>query len=401
MIEINECLDQSEKHCVYRALLHNQEVSLWMWNTPRSLQALRTLMDTTSAFSCFPTFRQIVEIQGQLALVGSAIRGAPLTAFTSSLSPKTLYDIAGKVFKISQQTKAAIHYTSAIWLQEDGSILVLPSDTEADSKDVVLIMGLWLLGHLSDQNIGQVYTFAQQNRVTDYTRYLEFCLRSVKPGLPNTQWNQNAAQSLLHMTAFHVPNRWPVEEAIRILSAYKSQAIGQDLETFCQRHQRHFTEFQARPGALTGEVHPHQEYQSSKPPTPNIFIESKKDVLSVAILTLIMLHLGTYLTLELYTLLPEQSQTSTEECCSLTVEHSGVKSIRIQNTTTELHILRSQRFTEHQPEPSQYTLEVQTIQREKVRANIEINTNSHLECNEDSNKTGILCELNNRRIEWE
>lgn len=399
MIEIQECLDQSEDHSVYRILLHNQEATLWTWTIPPSHETLEHLVQQSQLEEGIPTFRHIIELQGQLALIGPSIRGSAITAFNSSLAPKTLYDIAVQTLSISKRTGLSLHHTSAIWLQENGALQILPSHTTSDPQHLVLMIGLWLLGHLSDQDTSQIYTFAQQNRISDYNRYLEFCLRSVKPGLPNAQWNQNAIQSLQHMTKLDPRKRWPQEEAIRILTAYREQAIGQDVRTFCQQQQRKIRDYKAHPGTRTGEVHPFTP--SETPVTSSRFqptITSTQTVALVAASTLFLLHALTFVGTTF--LSNPTKDDSSESCCTLNVQHSGLKSIKILGDTP-IQLSRSQRDSTHQIEPKEYTLVVETLQRKHLRTIVTIQKDSHLECSQTPPEEDVTCALNNRSLEWE
>lgn len=371
-----------------------------MWTDPPSCQALNHLVQHSQHVQTLPIFRHIVEIQDQPALIGPPIKGSALTVFNSSLAPKTLYDIAVQTLSICKETNLSLHHTSSIWLQEDGALTILPSHLTPDPQRLVLMIGLWLLEHLSDQDTSQIYTFAQQNRTSDYNRYLEFCLRSVKPGLPNSQWNQNAIQSLQHMTKLDPTQRWPLDEAIRILSAYREQAIGQDLHRFCQQQQRKIRSYKAHPGSRTGEVHPFTPVeQPNKPNIPRVPVHSFQKVIIVAASTLFSLHL---LTLVGTTFLPNATTDATlDSCCSLTVQHSGLKSIKVLGDDTIIKLSRSQRDSTHQTEPNEYTLEVETLQRKRLRTQISIQKNSHLECAQTPPEEIVTCALNNRSLEWE
>ena len=399
MIEIKECLDQSEDHSVYRVLLHNQEATLWNWTTPPSYENLTHLTQQSQLVEPLPTFRHIVEIQGQSALLGSAITGSPITVFNSSLAQKTLYDVAVQTLSICKETNLSLHHMSAIWVQEDGSLHILPSHLTPDPQRLVLMIGLWLLGHLSDQDISQLYTFAQQNRTKDYNRYLEFCLRSVKPGLPNAQWNQNAIQSLQHMTKLDPRQRWPLDEALRILTAYREQAIGQDLRRFSQQQRRKIRNYKAHPGSKTGEIHPFTIFEASNiPPPSRLPIHSAHQIAIVAATTLFALHV---LTFAGTTFLSNPTDDSSDTCCTLTVQHSGLKSIKILGDDTLIKLSRSQRNSTHQAEPKEYAIEVETLQRKRLRTNVTINKNSHLECSQTTTEESVTCALNNRSLTWE
>ena len=91
--------------------------------------------------------------------------------------------------------------------------------------------------YLSDQGISQLYILHSKTEQRITIDILEFCLRSVKPYLPNAQWNQNAIQSLQHMTKLD-QRVGSLDEALRILTAYREQAIGQDLRRFSQQQRR-------------------------------------------------------------------------------------------------------------------------------------------------------------------
>ena len=403
-LEILDCVVEDNDSTVYRALYNGKPRHVRIWKSIPADVTLQRLQYVQSTKDEFPQPYQLINIQEQCGLLMQSMNGVSITTLQSSLSPKMVYEIFAHICKALHHSHTAVSSADGIFLSPQGNIFIYTPylESELPSIDSVWLLGWWALQKLSPTDDLSAYTLIQGNE-REYTAHLKQTLRNLESGLPNQQWIASVVQSFEHICAFDSRSRWTAETTSRMMSAYAEQAIGLDIGQFCSQHRRLFEGVQYPKGALSGQVHPCTEWNPSKnSDTISTSIQNtwriaqyRKQFLLTAACVFFGLHSITATGMWLRSTPPP---APTEELIQLSIEHTGIRKLTLENGLTDgtkITLSRSKRNTSLQVPTGKYKLTIKHMNALKS-AFIQLDSDTQIACEHKSNV--VECSQNNRSI---
>ncbi len=400
VIEIKESLYQSDQQSVYRVLVNHDAHTLRVWNTPLTKRRLEKEIQLSHAEPFLLYTKRVVDLEEQPALLCADVSGISLTTFKSSLSPKSVYEIGVHILKFVERTQFGFTDISSIFIESDGSLKFLSTQSEEENPGIVsysgLLISLWIIEHLSGQSMHQAHQYLSNQKSGDYRHFIEFSLRSIKTGLPNAQWHPNAIQSFQHISAYQPVHRWPLIDTIRILDAYQEQSIGLSLSDFSRQHQRLFQDDRGVPGPLTGQIHPLTMWVIGSPSwfQSTLKVHSPINVGIIAVVVFASCHLLFFGAQSIY--------ISSDDPLNIQITHSGLRSLSITGNDDAIKVSRSNRDSSHALYAGKYDLTVQSPTKKVFRSVIILDEDGTLKCIGNKKESlSVQCTIYNRRIKWE
>ena len=404
-LEILDCVVEDNHSTVYSALYNGKNRHVRIWKTNPDDMVLQRIQYVQSTKEEFPQPYQLIDIQGQCGLLMQSLTGVSIQTLQSSLSPKMVYEILAQVCKALHQSHTTISSVEGILLSPHGNIFIYTPclESEYPSIDSVWLLGWWALQKLSPTDDLSAYTLIQGNE-REYTAHLKQTLRHIESGLPNQQWIASVVESFGHICAFHPERRWTAETAARMMGAYAEQAIGLDIGQFCNQHRRLFEGIQYPKGPLSGQVHPCGEWSPPKVSRPTISTVIQRNFnLSKHRSHFFLSTLGVFLGLHCLTvagisLKGDPPVTSTEDLVELSIEHTGIQKLTLENSSTDgtkITLSRSKRNISTQVPSGKYKLTIKHMNALKS-AFIQIESDTQIACEHKSNI--VECNQNNRSI---
>ena len=148
VIEIKECLYQSEYQSVYRVLVNHDAHTLLVWENPIPQNHLETLIETSHIEEFLLYTKRVLNLDDKPALLSVDIQGVSLTTFKSSLSPKSVYEIGVQILQFVERTQLGFTDLSSIFVESDGSLKFLSTQSEKQNPGIVsysgLLITLWM-----------------------------------------------------------------------------------------------------------------------------------------------------------------------------------------------------------------------------------------------------------------
>ena len=402
-LEILDCVVEDNDSTVYRALYNGKPRCVRIWKTVPDDSELQRLQYVQSTQDEFPQPYQLINIQGHCGLLMQSMSGVSITSLQSSLSPKMVYEILAQVCAALHRSHITISSVDGIFISPQGNIFMYTPclESERSSFDSVWLLGWWALQKLSPTDDLSAYTLIQGNE-REYTVHLKQTLRNIESGLPNPQWIASVIQSFENICAFHSENRWNAENTTRMMNAYTEQAIGLDIGQFCRQHRRIFESVQYAKGHLSGQVHPCTEWNPPKRPTMSTSIHKTLSFSAnrqYFLLSTAVVFFGLHsITAAAMWLRPDPTPASTEELVQVTIEHTGIRKLTLENgltAGTKIALSRSKRNTSTTIPKGRYKLTVKHMHALKS-AFIRINTDTSIMCEHKNNS--VECNQNNRPI---
>ena len=188
------------------------------------------------------------------------------------------------------------------------------------------------------------------------------------------------------------------------MSAYAEQAIGLDIgQFFCSQHGRLFEGVQYRKGSLSGQVHPCTEWNPPKnSPTISTSIQNTLGIVQYRnhfVLSAACVFLGLHsITATGMWLRSTPPPTPTEELIQLSIEHTGIRKLTLENgliNGTKITLSRSKRNTSLQVPTGKYKLTIKHMNALKS-AFIQLDSDTQILCEHQNNV--VECNQNNRSI---
>ena len=115
VIEIKECLYESDHQSVYRVLVNHDAHTLLVWRNSLSQKNLTSLIESSHNEHFLLYTKRIVSMFEQPALLCVDIKGISLTTFKSSLSPKSVYEIGLQILQFVERTQLGFIDLSSIF----------------------------------------------------------------------------------------------------------------------------------------------------------------------------------------------------------------------------------------------------------------------------------------------
>ena len=404
-LEILDCVVEENHSTVYSALYNGKTRHVRIWKSHPDDVVLQRIQYVQSTQEEFPQPHQLIDIQGQCGLLMQSLTGVSIQTLQSSLSPKMVYEVLAKVCKTLHQSHTTLSSVEGVLLSPHGNIFIYTPclESEYPSIDSVWLLGWWALQKLSPTDDLSAYTLIQGNE-REYTAHLKQTLRYIESGLPNQQWIASVVESFEHICAFHPEHRWTADTTARMMSAYAEQAIGLDIGQFCIQRRRLFDGIQHPKGPLSGQVHPCGEWSPPKINSPTISTTIQRTFnLSKHRNHFFFSALGVFLGLHSITtagiwLKGDPPVDSTEELIELKIEHTGIRKLTLEKSSTDgtkITLSRSKRHISTQVATGKYKLTIKHMNALKS-AFIQIESDTQIACEHKSNI--VECNQNNRSI---
>ncbi len=415
-IIVQSCILHEDTHSLYMVRYKDKPLWLRKWNQQLPEVALNRLVYLYNSGQEFPRLHRTIRLGDTPGLLLEPCIGIPITTLQSSLSPKTIYEIATQILDTMRRTETSFVSMEGMLLNEQGQVFncapTLPQKTSTMHNDGVWTLGMWVLSKVCPVSTEHLYTFMQQQNAQQYNTALNKILTRLELGLPNQQWTNSAIQTIAHMCAFSPKQRWNAETSLKMMEAYAGQGIGLSLPVFCEQHRRIFGEHKYPSGPLTGQTLsfvPWIKKENEAETTTLSWKQTLKQtwhtpsnrrfLFGSTGISFLLLHLLT--SLFMWMLPPTTATEASSNRIAFEVHHDGVRKITLQNEaeqSTVAKLSRSKRELTVNIDVGTYRFEVEH-QNKRWTTFLELTENTRVECQQAVES--VECTANNRMIQWD